>query len=109
MCARCRASQARGTGCARRNGDGRDVYSFNHFEYDPAALGDEYRRDLLNGLSIARPKQYFRDGDPAKGPDFRWGATSRRFFRNWLERVARPARPARPQGIFASCTLPGGP
>ena len=47
--------------------DGRDVYSFNHFEYDPAALGDEYRRDLLNGLNIARPKQYFRDGDPSRG------------------------------------------
>ena len=89
--------------------DGREVYSFNHFEYDPAALGDEYRRDLLNGLSIARPKQYFRDGDPAKGPDFRWGATSRRFFRNWLKRVAPPRAACEAAGHFASSTLPGGP
>jgi homoserine O-succinyltransferase len=85
--------------------DGRDVYSFNHFEYEASVLADEYRRDLLNGVRIARPCHYFVDGDPAKGPDFRWGATSRRFFRNWLDRVAGDARmtPGRP--VEASCLV----
>jgi homoserine O-succinyltransferase len=79
-------SRTTGPGLAESR-DGREVYSFNHFEYDPSVLWDEYRRDLLNGVSIARPKSYFRDGDPAHGPDFRWGEAAQRFFSNWLKRV----------------------
>jgi homoserine O-succinyltransferase len=88
-------SQETGPGLAQ-SGDGREVYSFNHFEYDPTALWDEYRRDLLNGISIARPRHYFRRDDPALGPDVRWEGAAARFFGNWLARVTRDRRSSRP-------------
>lgn len=71
--------------------DRREVYSFNHFEYDPRALADEYRRDRAAGLPIAIPSSYFPGDDPSAEPVASWATPARRFFANWLWRVARSA------------------
>ena len=55
------------------------------------ALWDEYRRDLIAGSAIARPRGYFRMTTPAWGRMLDGATASARFFANWLNSVARDA------------------
>lgn len=66
----------------------RSAYMFNHPEYDPTALADEYRRDLNAGKPIAVPANYFPDDDPTRTPTFSWREHGLRFYANWVEQLA---------------------
>ena len=67
--------------------DGREIYVTGHLEYDPLTLDREYRRDVLKGLPIELPKNYYPDNDPSKPPIVRWRAHGYLFFTNWLNYV----------------------
>lgn len=64
--------------------DGRHVFVTGHSEYDPLTLKTEYDRDIAKGLSIAVPKNYFPDNDPANEPVVRWRSHANLLFSNWL-------------------------
>ena len=64
--------------------DGKNVFVTGHSEYDPETLHNEYMRDKNRGLSIAMPKNYYRDDDPTKEPIVRWRSHSHLLFVNWL-------------------------
>ncbi|MGI6168792.1 MAG: homoserine O-acetyltransferase MetA [Christensenellales bacterium] len=64
--------------------DYRHVFVTGHSEYDADTLKNEYERDLLRGLTIQPPKNYFENDDPASSPVIRWRAHSNLLFANWL-------------------------
>jgi len=64
--------------------DGKNVFVTGHSEYDPETLHNEYMRDINRGLSIAMPKNYYKDDDPKKSPIVRWRSHSHLLFVNWL-------------------------
>ncbi len=63
---------------------GRQVFVTGHSEYDQFTLKSEYERDILKGLDIKVPKNYFLDGDPDKTPIVKWRSHANLFFANWL-------------------------
>ncbi len=63
---------------------GREIFITGHPEYSPYTLDTEYRRDLDKGLDIAKPRHYYRDDDPDKGPLDRWRAHANLLYSNWL-------------------------
>ena len=65
----------------------RQIYIFNHLEYDARTLADEYNRDASQGLPIDVPKNYFPDDDPAQEPPNRWRAHAHLLFSNWVNDV----------------------
>lgn len=65
----------------------RQVYIFNHLEYDAHTLADEYNRDVGEGLRIKLPKHYFPDDDPKRDPPNRWRAHGHLLFSNWINEV----------------------
>jgi homoserine O-succinyltransferase len=67
--------------------DGREIYVTGHLEYDPLTLDREYRRDLVRGLPIAVPRNYYPGDDPSRSPVVRWRAHAHLFFSNWLNYV----------------------
>jgi len=64
--------------------DGRKVFVTGHSEYDTFTLKEEYDRDIAKGLSIALPKGYFPNDDPAKMPTHNWRSHTNLLFQNWL-------------------------
>ena len=77
------SSEEAGVHIVSRNG-GRQFFVMGHSEYDPYTLDAEYRRDLMAGLPIEMPKNYYRDNDPTKEPVVRWRAHGSLIFINWL-------------------------
>ena len=67
--------------------EGREVYVTGHLEYDPLTIDREYHRDLVKGLPIEIPKNYYPGDDPSKAPVVRWRAHANLFFDNWLNYV----------------------
>ncbi|WP_425407489.1 homoserine O-acetyltransferase MetA [Hwanghaeella sp.] len=65
----------------------RQIYIFNHLEYDARTLADEYNRDVSQGLKIDVPKNYFPDDDPSQEPRNRWRAHAHLLFSNWINDV----------------------
>lgn len=65
----------------------RQLYMFNHIEYDTHSLGDEYRRDVEGGKAINKPAHYFPADDPAKVPENRWRAHAHLLFGNWINEM----------------------
>ncbi len=65
----------------------RQIYIFNHLEYDARTLADEYERDVGEGLSIEVPKYYYPDDDPSKEPINRWRSHAHLLFSNWINDV----------------------
>lgn len=63
---------------------GREFFVTGHSEYSPLTLDTEYRRDLAKGLPIDKPRNYYVDDDPEKGPLVRWRAHANLLFSNWL-------------------------
>ena len=63
---------------------GREIFVTGHLEYNPYTLDTEYKRDLEKGLPIDIPKNYYKDDDPAKGPEVRWRSAASLFFQNWI-------------------------
>jgi homoserine O-succinyltransferase len=65
----------------------RQLYMFNHIEYDTNSLGDEYRRDVEAGKTINLPANYFPGGDPSATPENRWRSHAHLLFGNWINEV----------------------
>ncbi len=64
--------------------DGRHIFVTGHSEYDPLTLKWEYDRDISKGLTIAVPKNYYQDDDPAKEPIVKWRGHANLLYVNWL-------------------------
>lgn len=73
--------------CLVRDRVTRDVFMFNHLEYDWCTLGDEYRRDCGEGKPIALPAHYFPGDDPTRKPPNRWRSHGFLLYGNWLNEV----------------------
>lgn len=73
--------------------EGREIFVTGHSEYAPDTLDKEYKRDLSKGLPIEMPVNYYRDGDPNKGPLMRWRSTANLLFSNWLNYYVYQATP----------------
>ncbi|PWV97827.1 homoserine O-succinyltransferase [Paenibacillus cellulosilyticus] len=64
--------------------DGKQVFVSGHSEYDPLTLKWEYDRDVLKGMDIEVPVNYFPNNDPSKLPRSSWRAHANLLFSNWL-------------------------
>lgn len=73
--------------CLLSNKDKRQVYMFNHLEYDAETLKNEYMRDAAQGMETALPHNYFPDDDPENEPPVTWRAHRTMLFNNWLNMV----------------------
>ena len=67
--------------------DGKKVFVTGHSEYDPLTLKDEYDRDILKGMDIQIPNNYFIDDDPKNSPVVTWRGHANLLFTNWLNHV----------------------
>lgn len=64
--------------------NGRQLFITGHSEYDPGSLKAEYERDILKGLPVPVPKNYFPRNDPSREPLVRWRGHATLLFANWL-------------------------
>ncbi len=64
--------------------DGRQVFISGHLEYNPLTLKKEYERDLLKGIPVEVPENYFPDNNPKLPPITKWRAHANLLFSNWL-------------------------
>ncbi|HET6467756.1 MAG TPA: homoserine O-succinyltransferase [Geminicoccaceae bacterium] len=65
----------------------RQVFMFNHLEYDTLTLDDEYRRDLGKRDDVALPENYYPHDDPERTPRNRWRAYAHLLFGNWINEM----------------------
>ena len=65
----------------------RNLYCFNHIEYDSTSLKEEYERDLASGKSIRAPHGYFPNNDTSAQPLNRWRSHAHLLFGNWINQV----------------------
>jgi homoserine O-succinyltransferase/O-acetyltransferase len=65
----------------------REVFMFNHLEYDTYTLADEYQRDLTSRSDISLPLNYYPDDDPSKAPRNCWRAYAHLLFGNWINEI----------------------
>jgi homoserine O-succinyltransferase/O-acetyltransferase len=65
----------------------RQLYMFNHIEYDTNTLGEEYHRDLEAGKPTALPVNYFPGDNPNVPPENRWRSHAHLLFGNWINEV----------------------
>lgn len=63
---------------------GRQIFITGHSEYEPLTLKAEYERDVVKGLGIQVPKNYFPDDNPLKEPVVKWRGHANMLFSNWL-------------------------
>jgi homoserine O-succinyltransferase len=64
-----------------RNKKLRQIFAFNHAEYDRETLQKEFERDRAKDPNFPEPENYF----DAKGqPQMRWRAHATLLFSNWL-------------------------
>ncbi|MFB6343350.1 homoserine O-succinyltransferase [Saccharicrinis sp. FJH62] len=64
--------------------NGRQFFITGHTEYSPNTLDQEYKRDILKGLDIKMPKNYYPNDDPSQPPVVRWKSHANLLFSNWL-------------------------
>ncbi|MEL8055731.1 MAG: homoserine O-succinyltransferase [Pseudomonadota bacterium] len=65
----------------------RNLYCFNHIEYDSTSLKEEYERDLSTGKTINLPNDYFPDNDASAPPQNRWRSHAHLLFGNWINQT----------------------
>ncbi len=65
----------------------RQLYMFNHIEYDTGTLGEEYHRDMAAGKPTALPANYFPGNNPNANPENRWRSHAHLLFGNWINQV----------------------
>lgn len=65
----------------------REVFMFNHLEYDTFTLADEYRRDCASRGDVSLPLNYYPDDDPTKAPRNCWRAYAHLLFGNWINEI----------------------
>lgn len=63
---------------------GRQIFVMGHPEYDRITLDGEYKRDLVKGLPITMPENYYPDDNPEKKPLLTWRAHGNNLYTNWL-------------------------
>jgi len=73
--------------CLLEDTTNRQVFMFNHLEYEAATLGDEYHRDVAAGMDIKLPYGYFPNDDPEQKPVNKWRASGHLLFSNWINQV----------------------
>ena len=73
--------------CLIDDRDRRQLYMFNHLEYDSHTLADEYWRDIKEGRKINVPTNYFPDDDPEKPPLNHWRSHAHLLFGNWINQM----------------------
>jgi homoserine O-succinyltransferase len=64
--------------------NGHQIFISGHLEYNPLTLKREYDRDVLKGLPIEVPENYYPENNPKKPPVIRWRAHANLLFSNWL-------------------------
>lgn len=79
-------SNAAGLCLVHHPGD-RDVFMFNHLEYDTYTLADEYERDRASRSDVSLPLNYYPDDDPSKAPRNCWRAYAHLLFGNWINEI----------------------
>ena len=62
----------------------RNFFITGHSEYDPLTLKSEYDRDVVQGLSIPVPQNYYPSDDPTQQPVVLWRGAANLLFSNWL-------------------------
>jgi len=67
-----------------RNKNHRQLFVFNHSEYDACSLQKEYERDRTSSKPIKIPVNYFPDNNPGNVPTLSWRAHANLLFNNWL-------------------------
>ena len=70
--------------CMIRDEARRQIYMFNHLEYDTNTLADEYARDVAAGAPIETPVNYYPENDPTNPPRNSWRAHGSLLFGNWI-------------------------
>ncbi len=60
-------------------------YAFDHLEYSPDTIAQEYFREINSGLEVSMPNNYFVDNDVSKLPEHFWHKYGRKFYANWLD------------------------
>ena len=79
--------------------DGRHLFVTGHSEYEPNCLGDEYERDLAQGISPEIPENYFPDDNPRAAPIVTWKSHGNLLFNNWLNYYVYQLTPFDPAEI----------
>lgn len=62
----------------------RQIFAFNHPEYEADTLQKEWERDQRAGKPISLPRNYFPKNDPQNKPIVRWRAHANLLYSNWL-------------------------
>ncbi|MEG0641589.1 MAG: homoserine O-succinyltransferase [Clostridium sp.] len=64
--------------------DGKQVFVSGHAEYDSHTLKGEYDRDILKGMDIKVPKNYYENDNPLSEPIVKWRSHASLLYTNWL-------------------------
>ncbi|MGX9416366.1 homoserine O-succinyltransferase MetA [Vibrio sp. RC27] len=64
--------------------DKRHVFVTGHPEYEAATLGNEYKRDLAEGLEPSVPLNYYPNNSASNDPKATWRSHGHLLFSNWL-------------------------
>jgi len=64
--------------------DEKHIFVMGHPEYDRISLDKEYKRDIVKGLDIALPKNYYPEDQPECRPNLVWRAHANAMYTNWL-------------------------
>lgn len=67
--------------------DHHDTFITGHPEYNTDTLGNEYFRDLKQGVSINLPENYFYANDSSKKVINRWHVAGTQIITNWLDQI----------------------
>lgn len=73
--------------CLLSEPEQRNLYCFNHIEYDSTSLKEEYERDISVGKNIQVPHDYFPGDDTGAEPLNRWRSHAHLLFGNWINQV----------------------
>ena len=65
----------------------RNLYMFNHIEYDSNSLKDEFERDRAEGKTTRPPHGYYPGDDVSAAPLNRWRANAHLLFGNWINQI----------------------
>jgi len=65
----------------------RNLYMFNHIEYDSHSLKEEFERDLASGKNPRPPHGYYPEDNITAAPLNRWRANAHLLFSNWINQI----------------------
>ncbi len=65
----------------------RQLFMFNHLEYDTGTLDEEYKRDKESRDDVEVPLNYYPGDEPSRPPVNRWRAYAHLLFGNWINEM----------------------